>query len=260
MDYYFEALQKRDRLESDSIKAMRCVRYKFYQYVDQLGGKNLSEDEMRAAMGQSTYDSYKMLLKAFQGIDFPEDLQEKVAAFYKEHLSKIKELRTNEEKEAFGDEVRQELPEIREYFDILEKKDQYENAITLLLQESIKAKRDTQVASLTDEQRQLIREIEQEAAELDDYENSSGEHAFELFNDGELFCTKGGDLYGERSTFSFEEALVLPPMTFPRERAGFTYAILKEEDARRIRDKMVALSKELSGASAQGPSDMGAES
>ncbi len=68
------------------------------------------------------------------------------------------------------------------------------------------------------------------------------DHAYELFDDGEIQSTKGGDIYGERSYFQTAGPLILAPVFyFPSHRSGFTFAILKYEDCLAIRQRMLKL-------------------
>ncbi len=67
-------------------------------------------------------------------------------------------------------------------------------------------------------------------------------HAYELFEDGEVQTTKGGELYGERSYFQTAGPMILADVfKFPCHRSGFTFAILKHEDCLAIRERMLKL-------------------
>ena len=89
----------------------------------------------------------------------------------------------------------------------------------------------------------LIKEINCEVKSLHSYENADSHIAYELWSDGEIRSTKGGRLYGRRTFFTYETALVLPSgFEFPikAQNSNLTYAILKEHDCTRIRSFMKA--------------------
>jgi len=90
-----------------------------------------------------------------------------------------------------------------------------------------------------DENSEEVRAINGLVAELHDLANADADHAYELFSDGEIQTTKGGELYGERSYFQCEKPMLLAPVfEFPLKRGKYTYAILKHEDCCAIRNRM----------------------
>ncbi len=90
----------------------------------------------------------------------------------------------------------------------------------------------------------LVQEIHAEVEKLHSKELTKNHSVYHLYNDGEITSQKGGDIYLMRTEHNWVSSLPIPKstFTFPIEaRNGFTYAILTEPDARRIRDKMSQL-------------------
>ncbi len=88
----------------------------------------------------------------------------------------------------------------------------------------------------------MIKEIEELAKEHHDMSLVKERHVTHLYNDGEITSQKGGDIYGMRNQHCMYSALIVPPISFPIEdRNGFSYAILTDENANMIRNKMKQL-------------------
>jgi hypothetical protein len=110
-----------------------------------------------------------------------------------------------------------------------------------LVEKAINLKRETLSKKIDP---RLFDDIARDAARLDNIEKATKTpdgHAWELYNDGTIYSTKGDDLYGARSVFKMEHGMVLPHMVFPRQDEPRSYAIVTHDEALSLRNRMISL-------------------
>ncbi len=90
------------------------------------------------------------------------------------------------------------------------------------------------------EKKKDIQAINDQVLKLHDIKYTKEYHVYELYSDGEILTTKGGELYGDRTFFSDMPAMILPEFTFPIKNKNLSYAVMTCKDARMMRKKMTA--------------------
>jgi hypothetical protein len=71
-------------------------------------------------------------------------------------------------------------------------------------------------------------------------------HVYHFYSDGEITSTKGGEIYGTRSTFSMSPPLIDKFMlTLPMQNSGLTYAVVTYEKAKEFRERMIQIAKRI---------------
>jgi hypothetical protein len=110
--------------------------------------------------------------------------------------------------------------------------------------EMIIAQRKEQAQKKVEANQDEVDAINDLVAKLHSEDNATqANDAYELYSDGEIMSTKGGELYGLRSKFQRVCPMILAPVfKFPLKKGNFTYAILKREDCYAIRERMAKLS------------------
>ncbi len=183
------------------------------------GVKRPSDEEVETALGPETYICYKQLCKLSR-FDFDHEVVPDVRG---------------------ATEVTAELiNRAKVYVELMKTETHLIETMIMILEKTLAEKEKPLQDSLHEEKRKKMEEINRLVSDADDYENSKDYVAYELFSDGAILGTQGGDLYRMCSTFT-----ALPPLScyppvykFPRKRGEYTYAILLKSDALRFREMM----------------------
>lgn len=180
-----------------------------------------NEDQMKEALGEESTNFICKLLNLINH-NYPE------MTFDKEFRKAIQD-----------GEVADELADqLKEYNTQLQKIVDITNTEIIYLEQLIDERKEL-VQQKADANSEEVKAINDLVAKLHDLANANAPEAYELFNDGEIQTTKGGELYGQRSSFQSEKPMQLPPVfKFPLKRGNYTYAVLKPEDCCAIRDRM----------------------
>ncbi len=202
---------------------------------------------------QPDYQKYLRLLKIVTNSNnIPSD-EETIKAIGENANNTIKYLYMLEEKRKIDYEINRKVYNIKNEIDdkLIQEVDQY-----IKNNEYVSKINDMRIMILSDiikeneskielqENKNEINEINKEVKSLHNPKLKENMRVYHLWSDGEIDSTKGGEIYNMRSTFTMK-----PPITkngsyfsFPVLNDGKdnsqTYAIIEENDAYMIREKM----------------------
>lgn len=180
-----------------------------------------TDNQMKEALGEESANFICKLLdlnnRTYPKMTFDKELR--------------KAIQDGEVVDGLADQLKEYNTQLRKVVDIT-------NTQIIYLEQLIDERKEL-VQQKTDANSEEVKAINDLVAELHDLANADTDHAYELFNDGEIQTTKGGELYGQRSSFQSEKPMLLAPVfEFPLKRGKYSYAVLKYEDCCAIRDRM----------------------